>query len=181
MQVNASWLKTGIYAILQRISTSIKVVHEHFSPALTLFEILYIYIISRNCVTFKIQIEVKMYNIDNGAIRWLVSISIKVVLEHFCQLSPFSRFCIFIYFNKFSDIENMSRLRLLCKICYGAIRWQVSASIKVVLQHFPLAHTVFQIVYIYISRNCMTFENIDQDHDVVVVVLLLAVASEGRR
>ena len=39
--------------------------------------------LSRNCVTLKILIKFKIYNIRNGAIRWPISTSRVVILEHF--------------------------------------------------------------------------------------------------
>ena len=53
------------------ISTSIKVELKHFSLALPFSDIKY-YMISKNCVTLKIQVKVPTYSIRNGAIWKLI-------------------------------------------------------------------------------------------------------------
>ena len=170
--------------ILFLISASIKVVRGHFSLALTVCQIWYIYV-SRYSVTLKIQVKVTMYIIRNGAIEWLVSTSLKVVLKHFSlALTVFQILNIMIsrnfdlkHIGQRHDIQhtpwrysmasliflptltvfqilnimisrNFVTLKIQVKftvynIRYGAIQWQISTSIKVVFEHFPLDLTVF--------------------------------------
>ena len=64
----------------------------------------------------------------------------------------------FVSYHSFPDIVYISRefvtLKMSVKVimynnCNGAIQWLVLTSIKVVLDNFLLALTVFQILYIY--------------------------------
>ena len=88
--------------------------------SLTAFQILYIYVFSEFC-DIKIQIKVTIYHNGYGAIQWPVSTSVKIVLANF----KFSRYCIFIYCQKFCDVENVEEDHRL-QHSPGAVRWQMS-------------------------------------------------------
>ena len=105
-----------------------------------------------------------MYNIRNGVIRRLVSTSIKIVLDYFCQLSPFSSYYILNDFQKLRDLEHIGQSHEY-NIPIGAIQWLISTSIKVVVEHLSLALAVFYILYNMIFRNFVTLNNIGQGHD----------------
>ena len=87
---------------------------------------------------------------ETYAIRWLVSNSIKVVLEHFFARSHLLPAIVYLY-----NSRNCVTLKILVKIIMynirnDAIRWLVLTSIKVLREHFSLALAVFQILHIYI-------------------------------
>ena len=65
--------------------------------------------ITRKCLTLKMKVKVTEYNIRNGSIRWQISFSIKVILEHF-SLAP-SIFEIFTFQNLW---QRKCRLKLWC-------------------------------------------------------------------
>ena len=50
-------------------------------------------------------------------------------------------------------------------ICNGAIRWLISTSIKIVLEHFLLTRMVFQILNIIHFQKLYDPENIAKGHD----------------
>ena len=60
--------------------------------------------ISRKCLTLKLNVKVTEYTNRNGSIRWQMSISIKIIREHFFPSSPRFRD---IHISKFLDPENV--------------------------------------------------------------------------
>ena len=89
-----------------------------------------------------------MYNINNGAIWWLVSTAIKVVLEHFpLHLSIFQILCIY---DKFCDLENISQ----CHDVQHSQRYHSMASLNLYKRQiwaFSASSHCFQILNIWFS------------------------------
>ena len=152
-------------AIPWLVSAFIKVVLEHFTLALIIFQILYTYIF-RYLVTLKIEVKVTMYNIRNVFIFWRISASIMVILAIFRLLALFVFQILYIYISrKFVTLEILVKVTMY-KTSNGAIRWLVSTSIKIFLVHLYLALTVFQILMFIYFHIFFDLENVGQCHNI---------------
>ena len=108
----------------------------HLMPA----QFFYNKCITRKGLTLKMKIEVTQYNTDNGAIRWRISTSVKVIWYMFAIAFAIS----VILMLQICDLENLGNVTEY-KIRNGPIQQKILTSIKVTQEHFSLALTVFEI------------------------------------
>ena len=104
-----------------QISTSIEGVLDNFSLDLTVFR--YYFYIFPEILTWKIQIKITLLNIHNGAFRWQISTSTKVVLSIFASSHRVPDIIIYMF-------RNCMTLKLYVKVTMhnirnGAILWQI--------------------------------------------------------
>ena len=84
------------------------------------------------------QVKVTIYNIRNGAMRMLVSTSIKFILEHISLIHRLPDI-VYLYISRSFVTLKIQVKVTMQKFRNSSIRWLLSTSAKVVLKHVSLA------------------------------------------
>ena len=135
--------------------TSIKATVEHFSSARHFPDI-----IISNFVTLKIWIMVTTYNIRNGIIRWRISTSIKVMLDHF---SPALTVFQILTFQITWPSKYRSRSRYVT-FALTPFDGKYTTFYSMTTASFALSLTIYEIFSNQIKFHKFYLENKGQDH-----------------
>ena len=110
---------------------------------------------TRKCLTLLMKVKVTRYNINNGAVRWRISESVKVIRRIFVPaltVSEILRFQIFA-------LDNLGHRAQHSQWCHSIANVYLH---KVTARSFALALTVFDVL----TFSNVYLQNLGRDHEV---------------